>query len=161
MNHPNAPLCSAARRRARTILVPSACARALLLASAVILGLAAGCTTEPAAYPPSDTTKYTLEDTEKFVSVDFPPQHTVTCTGLQERTLADGRLEVIANIKNRENHRVEVQASCLFRDAQGFTIGDETPWQTVSLAENATEAVRFTANNTAAKRYTVQVRRAR
>jgi hypothetical protein len=69
-------------------------------------------------------------------------------TGLQERVLADGRLEVVANVKNRENRRIEVQINCVFKDDQGF-YGDETPFQTLILAEYATEAVRFTAANTA------------
>ena len=40
-------------------------------------------------------------------------------------------------------------------------VGDETPWQTLILSENSTEAVRFTAMNPQAKRYTVRVRQAR
>jgi uncharacterized protein YcfL len=85
----------------------------------------------------------------------------VTCTGLQEVPLTDGRLEVVANVKNRENRRIQVQINCVFKDAQGFSTGDETPWQTLILSEYATEAVRFTAMNTQAKKYTVRVRQAR
>ena len=82
-------------------------------------------------------------------------------TRLQERTLADGRLEVVANVKNRESRRIEVQINCVFKDEQSFATGDETPFQTLILAENSTEAVRFTAMNTAAKKYTIRVRQAR
>jgi hypothetical protein len=85
----------------------------------------------------------------------------VTCTGLQEITLPDGRLEVVANVKNRENRRLEVQVNCVFKDASGFSSGDETPWQTLILSEYATEAVRFTAMNGQARLYTVRVRQAR
>lgn len=120
-----------------------------------------GCATEPGPFAPQDTTKYTLENTDKFVLLDKPTQNSVTCTGLQERTLADDRLEVVANIKNRENRRIQVQANCVFKDAQGFSTGDETPFQTLILAENSTEAVRFTAMNPTAKKYTIRVRQAR
>jgi hypothetical protein len=124
-------------------------------------GLLLGACATPGPYTPQDTTKYTIENTEKFVLLDKPTQHSVTCTGLQERTLPDGRLEVVANVKNRENRRIQVQINCVFKDAQGFSTGDETPFQTLILAENSTEAVKFTAMNNLAKKYTIRVRQAR
>ncbi len=133
----------------------------LLFATAAGLALFAGCVTEPGPFPPLDTTKFTLENTDRFVLLDKPAQRSVTCTGLQERSLADGRLEVVANVKNRENRRIQVQVNCVFKDDQGFATGDETPFQTLILGENSTEAVRFTAMNTAAKKYTIRVRQAR
>ena len=132
----------------------------VILAATGLLFLA-GCATEPGPYTPQDTTKYTIENTEKFVLLDKPTQYSITCTGLQERVLPDGRIEVVANVKNRENRRLQVQIDCVFKDAQGFTTGDETPFQTLVLAESSTEAVRFTAMNTLAKRYTIRIRQSR
>ncbi len=134
---------------------------ASLVAAALAAGLLTGCTTPTGPFPPLDTTKYTLENSERFVLLDQPAQMSVTCTGLQEVTLPDGRLEVVANVKNRENRRLEVQVNCVFKDAAGFSTGDETPWQTLILSEHATEAVRFTAINGQARKYTVRVRQAR
>jgi len=128
------------------------------------LAFLSGCTTEsipPGPFAPQDTTKYTLENTDKFVLLDKTAQNYVTCTGLQERILGDGRLEVVANVKNRDNRRLQVQANCVFKDDQGFSTGDETPFQTLILAENSTEAVHFTAMNALAKKYTIRVRQAR
>ena len=137
-------------------------ARRLSVLSAVAgLFLLGGCATEPGPFTPQDTTKYTVENTEKFVLLDKPTQTSVTCTGLQERTLPDGRLEIVANVKNRDNRRIQVQIGCVFKDEQGFSTGDESPYQTLILAENSTEAVRFTAMNPLAKRYTIRVRQAR
>ena len=137
-------------------------ARRLSVLSAVAgLFFLGGCATEPGPFTPQDTTKYTVENTEKFVLLDKPTQTSVTCTGLQERTLPDGRLEIVANVKNRENRRIQVQIGCVFKDEQGFSTGDESPYQTLILAENSTEAVRFTAMNPLAKRYTIRVRQAR
>ncbi len=76
-----------------------------------LLTLLAGCET-PGPYLPEDTTKYTIENTEKFVLLDRASQHSVTCTALQEQVLPDGRLEVVANVKNRERRRIEVQINC-------------------------------------------------
>lgn len=132
-----------------------------LMFALATLGLSAGCATQTGPFPPLDTTKFTLENSERFVLLDQPAQYSVTCTGLQERPLADGRLEVVANVKNRESRRIQVQVNCVFKDEQGFSTGDETPWQTLILSENSTEAVRFTAMNTMAKKYTVRVRQAR
>jgi len=130
--------------------------------AAVALALSAGCATvPPGPFAPLDTTRFTLENTDKFVLLDQPAQFSVTCTGLQERTLADGRLEVVANVKNRESRRIQVQINCVFKDDNGFSTGDETPFQTLILAENSTEAVSFTAMNALAKKYTVRVRQAR
>lgn len=131
---------------------------AFLAASAIML--CAGCAT-PGPFTPQDTTKYTVENTEKFVLLDQQVQYSVTCTGLQERTLTDGRIEVVANVKNRENRRIQVQIQCVFKDDLSASTGDETPWQTLILSENSTEAVKFTATNTLAKKYTIRVRQAR
>jgi uncharacterized protein YcfL len=131
-----------------------------LPAIAAILALAGGCVAA-GPYAPADTTKFTLENTDRFVLLDQPMQSTVTCTGLQEVWRDDGRLEVVANVKNREARRVQVQINCVFKDDQGFSTGDETPFQTLTLAENSTEAVRFTAMNNTARKYTVRVRQFR
>ncbi|PAW63830.1 MAG: hypothetical protein B9S34_13660 [Opitutia bacterium Tous-C1TDCM] len=132
-----------------------------VVAAVAVLALTAGCVSEPGPFAPLDTTKFTLENTERFVLLDQPAQNSVTCTGLQQMTLADGRLEVVANVKNRESRRIQVQISCVFKDEQGFSTGDETPWQNLILSESATEAVRFTAMNPLAKKYTIRVRQAR
>ncbi len=132
----------------------------LLPIAAAVLTFA-GCKTPPGPFTAQDTTKYTLENTESFVLMDKPTQVSVTCTGLQQSVKSDGRLEVVANVKNRENRRIQVQISCAFKNEAGFSTGDETPWETLILGENATEAVRFTSMNTQAKKYTVRVRQAR
>ncbi len=128
-----------------------------LAASAVLL---TGCATEEGAKPPVNTTKFNYETTAKFALMDSRAQTSVTCTGLQERHTEDGRLEVAANVRNRENRRIEVQVQCVFKDPQGFSV-DETPWQTLILTENGQETVRFTAMNNKATDYEVRVRSSR
>jgi uncharacterized protein YcfL len=123
------------------------------------LALFAGCSHGP--YAPKDTTKYNLESTEKLVLMDKQVQHSVTSPGIQQRINSDGRLEVVANLQNRENRRIQVQVSCVFKDEQGFSTGDETPWQTLILGENTTEAVNFKSMNAQARNYTIRVRQAR
>lgn len=113
------------------------------------------------AYEPKNTTKYDLENHEVFVLMDKPTQVSVTTSGVQERRLEDGRLDLVAHVRNRQSRRIQVQMSCVFKDAQGFSTGDETPWQNVILTENAQEDIRFTSMNNQAAKYTIRVRQAR
>lgn len=135
----------------------------LLPVVAVTAALAAGCssTYDKGPYLPQQSQTPAYENTEKLVLLDPGVQHSVTCTGINERRLPDGRLELVAQLRNRENRRIEVQANCVFKDATGVSTGDETPFQTVILTENATEQVKFTSINSQAQRYTIRVRQAR
>ena len=91
----------------------------LPLVSLTAASFFAGCqSAPPGPLPPQDTTKYLVESTESFVLMDKAAQYSITCTGLQERPLADGRMEVVANVKNRENRRIQVQISCVFKNEQ-------------------------------------------
>ena len=135
-----------------------------LLALALLSSMPAlftGCqSTDHGAYMPVNTGVNNLEDSARFVALDSAVQTSVTCPGIQESRLPDGRLQVQANVRNRENRRIQVQANCDFKDAQGFVL-DSTPFQNVFLDENAQEDVKFIAMNDKAVRYTVRVREAR
>jgi len=128
-----------------------------LLVLAAGLAAGAGCAVLPGPAAPQTSTKYTAENTEKFVLLDRPEQAYVACTGLQERTLADGRISVVANVKNREKRLILVQVQCVFEDDGGFFAG-ATPWRILVLPEDSTEAVRFTAANSLGRHYTIRVR---
>jgi len=132
---------------------------AILAACALGTSLFVGCQTG-GAKPPINTTKYDTENRSSFVLLDSRAQRSVTCMGLQERRLEDGRLEVAANVRNRENRRIQVQIDCQFKDEQGFVV-DATPFQTLILTENAQESVKFTSMNDKARKYTFRVRQAR
>jgi uncharacterized protein YcfL len=123
-----------------------------------------GCETAPpdtGAYLPVNTTVNDLENHERIVLMDPRVQTSVTCPGIQQRAMADGRMEVTANLRNRENRRIQVQVNCVFKDDQGFpTEGEETPFKNVILTENAQEPVHFISLNDKAKRYTIRVREA-
>jgi hypothetical protein len=128
------------------------------LAGIVSTSLLAGCQTRTASFQAHETTKYSIENTEKFARLDMATQAAIICTGLQERLTAEGRLEVVANVKNRTNNSMQVRVKCVFKDTNGFATGDETVWQLITLGDDATEAVRFAASNKLAHKYTVVVR---
>ena len=102
-----------------------------------------------------------MDSSEQFVLLDPGVRFSVTGGVINERTLEDGRLEIVAQFRNRENRRIEVQANCVFKDQNGVGTGDETPFQTVILTENATEQVHFVSANNLAKKVTIRVREAR
>jgi uncharacterized protein YcfL len=138
--------------------------KTILSSTLAVVALAAflsGCaSSETGALKPQNTTKFNTEAGEKFVLLDAGAQQSVSCPGLQETTLPDGRLQVVAKVRNRESRRIQVQINCEFKDSQGFPI-DSTPFQTLILTENATEGVPFTSINNKAKDYTIRVRQAR
>jgi len=133
-----------------------------ILPAAVLV--VAGCksTYDKGPYLPRTSKTPAYESTEPVVLMDPGVQHSLTATGQPlAQILPDGRLEVTVQLRNRENRRIEVQANCVFKDVNGISTGDETPWQTVILTENSTEHVKFVSANEKAKRYTIRVRQAR
>lgn len=133
----------------------------LLAAGGTVL-LAVGCSShDKGPYLPQTPKTPAYEGKEPVVMMDPGVQYSVTCSGIQESTLPDGRIQVLAHLRNRENRRIEVQANCVFKDQNGFSTGDETPFVTVILTENGTEDVTFVAANALAKKYTIRVRQAR
>ena len=124
--------------------------------------LAARCssTYDKGPYLPQQSKTPAYETTEPLILLDPGVQYSLTLATYMQRTLEDGRLEVVVGLRNRENRRIEVQANCVFKDAAGVAT-DETPFQAVILTENATEQVKFTSANALAKKYTVRVRQAR
>ncbi len=133
----------------------------ILFALAALIPIGSGCKThEEGAYTPVNATKFDVENKANFVLMDPGAQASVTCSGIQQATLPDGRLEVAANVRNRENRRLQVQINCEFKDEQGFVV-DTAPWQTLILTENGQETARFTSMNNQAKKYTIRVREAR
>lgn len=132
----------------------------LLLAATLAAGPWSGCAGSSRQAAP-EATRYTPEATEKFVTLDPITQAEVNCTGLQERLLADGRLDVVANIRNTQSRVVPIQVDCVFRDEHGMDLHDETPFTNLLLGENVTEAVHFTAASPLARQYSVRVRQPR
>lgn len=100
------------------------------------------------------------EEAPLYVWLDDTTPKSVNCTGIQVGKTVDGRLKVTAHLRNQQYYRVEVQANCVFMDAQGFTV-DEAPFRTLILDENATQDVAFESFNTDAVRYLVRVRKSR
>ena len=131
----------------------------LTLAAISVGALFSGCQHQEGAYLPQETAKYNYENTEPVVLMDSMVQRSIAAPGVQQTRLPDGRLELVANLRNRETRRIQVQVQCEFKDAQGFPI-DSTEWRNLILTENAQEGVKFTSTNDKAQRFTIRVRQA-
>lgn len=129
-----------------------------VLASLCALCALAGCMATSASEAPQDTAKFTVGNTERFVAQDPASDAAVSCTGLQERTLPDGRLEVVANIKNRGPQDVAAGICCTFFNDLGDPLGGDDVWKPLKVAGDSTEVVKFTAPGASAKRYEIRVR---
>jgi hypothetical protein len=136
--------------------------KALIVSASLAFVFLTGCaaTHHEGSATPVYTTKFDTENTSQYALMGPRVQTSITFAGTQTRVLDDGRLQVITNVRNRENRRLEVQISCVFKDEQNFSTGDETPWQPLILTENAQEAVNFTSMNNRAKNFTIRVREA-
>lgn len=134
-----------------------------LLAAGLAAALVTGCSSphDKGPYLPQTPKTPAYENKEPVVLLDPGVQYSVTCSGQLELILPDGRLQVVAHLRNRENRRIEVQVNCVFKGQNGFSTGDETPFQTLILTENSQEDVTFTSMNDQAKKYTIRVRQAR
>ena len=119
-----------------------------------------GCKTK-ASYAPEVADGFDMENQSAFVLMNKRVAKSVTVAGIQERILEDGRLEVTANVLSTDNRRIQVQISCVFKNENGFPTGDETPWTTLILTENAQEGAIFKSMNNRARKYTIRVREAR
>lgn len=130
-------------------------ARRLLVA----LPLLAGCAHEGAHLPQATTTS-NVETGAPFVLLGEGLQRAVTSSGIEQSTSIDGRMAVAARLRNRTQRALRVDASCVFKDAQGFAV-DETPFVPVLLQPGGEENVRFDALNPRAVHFTVRVRESR
>ena len=132
------------------------------LLATTTLSLFTGCQTavvDHGAYLPLNVTVNEKENYVVAVLLSQRVQNSVAVPGIQETRLPDGRLQVGVQLRNRESRRIQVQANCDFKDAQGFVI-DSTPFQNVFFDENSQEAAKFVSMNEKAVRYTIRVREA-
>ncbi len=128
-----------------------------ILFAAALGALLTGCATDHGAYLPVNTTVNNVEDVAGFVLLNRALQDSVTCSGIQETRQPDGRLQLQVNVRNRKDHRIQVQVDCIFKDPQGFET-EETPFENLFLDPNAQEGIRFVSANDKAFRYTIRIR---
>ena len=117
-----------------------------------------GCASDSGAYVPTHTMINDVENHEMVVLLDKRVQNSITCDGIQQTTTPDGRMQITANFRNKENRRLQVQVSCVFKDDLNFpTEGEDAPFRNLILRENAQEPMQFVAMNNHARKFTIRV----
>ncbi len=71
----------------------------------------------------------------------------------------DGRMRVRCTLQNHTGDQLIVGIRAVFKDAQGFSTGDETPWKRVSISGGANETFSATSVNTEARKFHIEVRK--
>lgn len=125
-----------------------------VLGVTVILAGCAG----PSKPCPVVTTRYSLADTAKVTLMDETVRQAVECTGLQVSHRKDGRLEVIASLKNLDHRTLLVDVAATFKGPVGEALADETPWHRLTLEGNNTVVARFVSREAQAADFVVRVR---
>jgi len=69
-----------------------------------------------------------------------------------------GRLVAQANIRNRTNQDLRIQFQIVYRDAQGFSVNDDTAWETMTLTANETRGISVSSTTKKAERFTLRIR---
>src|SRR5438034_3731753 len=83
-----------------------------IISAGVLFGAGCESTHDEGPYLAQTPKTPAYESTEPVVLLDPGVQHSVTYTAVNARTLDDGRTEVIVQLRNRENRRIEVHANC-------------------------------------------------
>ncbi|MBA3684861.1 MAG: DUF1425 domain-containing protein [Planctomycetes bacterium] len=72
---------------------------------------------------------------------------------------AEGRMRVRCTLQNNSGDQLIIGVRAVFKDAQGFSTGDETPWKRISLSGGANETYSAIAMNDAARKFHIEVRK--
>jgi len=122
------------------------------------LGFVVGCSTHKGAYVPVTEPDATQENRETVVLLEEDLEDVIAVEGQQAKYGEDGRLQVFANLRNREEERVTIQVQTVFKDENGFSTGDETAWETIILTELSQHTYQSIAQNPKARKYTIRIR---
>lgn len=126
----------------------------------IVLGIVSGCaTTKPGPYLPVSASP-TLEDIANVVLLDEGLQDWIAVDRVKAEKLLDGRTKVVANIRNMQSSAITIQSQTVFKDDEGFSIGDDTAWQTIIFSPNESKTYDTTSMKTGANRYTIRIRHA-
>lgn len=127
-----------------------------LILSPLALSLLMGCATEGPYVPEGRSTSPEVENTTVIMDKEISKMIAVD-EQRTERT-AQGKLKSLSNIRNRTNQDLNIQVQTVFRDEHGFSIGDDTSWDTLVLTAHETRTISATSTTRKAARFSVRIR---
>lgn len=132
-------------------------ASGILVVMVAVAVLMAGCTKGPyqsTTYKPGTTS---IEHTEK-VTYAGKLASKVRVVDTRSTVLADGRLEVYAELENMKGDNLVVQVQTQFKDGMGTLLNDETNWKTIVMPPRSSTSYRETSMNDKAKDFVIRVK---
>lgn len=128
-----------------------------LFALTVLLG---SCAHQEGPYIPV-TQSPSVEDLYPVVLLDESLQGFIAVDHTEGQRLSDGRLEIVANLRNRTLQDVRIQVQTVFKDEKGYSTNEDSAWAMVFLNANETETYKIVSRGQDASRYTIRIRRVR
>jgi uncharacterized protein YcfL len=115
-----------------------------------------GCTSEGPYVPAERQPSLEVENTAVLMDQELSDIVAVDLQKAERST--KGKLKAFANVRNRTNNDITLQVQTVFRDAAGFSIDDDTAWETIILTANETRTITTTSTSSKAEKYTVRIR---
>ncbi len=130
-----------------------------ILSITILMILFAACASRGPYVPKSEAPS--IEDTYHAVLLDKSLKKRIAIDHIGCQKTLNDRLEVFANIRNRKKGDIQVQVQTIFKDMNGFSIGEDSAWHTIFLTSNETETYRIVSRSQTAKDYTIRIREVR
>lgn len=124
--------------------------------AAVIAVLITSCATEGPYVPAQRDPSPEIQNTSVILDREIADMIGVDLE--QSSRTPQGKLLAQVNIRNRTNQDLRVQFQFVFRDAQGFSVNDDTAWEVLTLTANETRGVHAASTTKKAERYTLRIR---
>ena len=131
--------------------------RASVAAAVLVL---AGCSAAPAPQSGAGASVLAAGAGGRVVALGAGTMPKVTCPGLLERTLGDGRMEVVATLEAAAPGPFRLRVGCVFLDAGGRQVGAAEE-RSVTVVAGTSESVRFDAASPDARSYLIRAALAR
>ena len=116
-----------------------------------------GCASNEGPYAPAKRDS-SPEIENKTVILDKELSDFIAVDSQNAERTDGGKLKTMSNVRNRTNQDLTVQVQTVFRDLNGFSVGDDTAWETVVLTANETRTIAAISTNKKAESYTVRIR---
>ncbi len=99
-----------------------------------------------------------VEDQEEVVILSPQLSKRLSFHSLGTQRTEAGRLLVQVEIRNRTDHRQNIDVSTQFRSENGMALPDTSAWQRLSLSPNETRVYEVTSVDGRARAFTIRVR---
>ncbi|MDK2970866.1 MAG: hypothetical protein PWP23_621 [Candidatus Sumerlaeota bacterium] len=139
-------------------LFPARRLAAMALFLAAIATFATACRSKAPSYARVDD-KAIKAATMPVNILDYDLRNRVAADIAAAERQADGRLVVMANIRNSTRKPLTVEVRTVFKNSLGLGIGDETEWEPIFFAPQQIQTIRTMSRDNTAQTFTVEVRR--